>query len=171
MHHLIDTGCRRIVVTQYADPAPPPMCDFLAGAALASAESLRKISIIPFHASVRDPIEEVLARFRQLFAEHRPDGVFAHADWLGSRILTDLRRQGLKVPQDVAVLGYFDTPWTMMTNPPISSITTDPREIVDTIRTFIQRRQFDEQVIIKPRLVIRQSTRTGSLTVPKPVQD
>lgn len=159
MRHLIETGCRRIVVTQHDDPAPHPLADFLAGVRLAADESLNSVEVIPFMASVRDSIDDVLARFRKLYSQEQPDGVFAHADWAGSRILTDLRRRRLRVPQDVAVLGYLDTPWTMMTDPPMSSISTDPEAIVDQVRAIISTRQFDSQIVIKPRLVIRESTR------------
>lgn len=167
MRHLMEAGCTRVVLTQHTDPPPPPLRDFLAGARAAAAESLAGVTVIPFQASTYDDVNEVLARFRVLFEREKPDGVFTHADWLGSRILTDLQRRGTRVPDDVKVLGYFDTPWTMMTDPPMSSITTDPVAMVRAIRQLFDTKNFSERIIIKPRLVIRESTHADKRFVQK----
>ena len=159
MRHLMETGCKRIVLTHHTYPAPGPLKDFLEGARAAVADSMSGVSVIPFQASAYDEVDTVLARFRTLYREQRPDGVFAHADWLGSRVLTDLRREGVRVPEEVRVLGYLDTPWTMMTDPPMSSVSTEPVAMVAAIRRLFDTRKFSERVIVKPRLVIRQSTR------------
>lgn len=170
MRHLIEIGCRRVVVTRIVEPPVGAVEQVCRGAEASATDSLNPVEIIPFVASLEDPIEDTLGRFEKLYADRRPDGVFAHADWAGSRLLTALRRRGVRVPEEVAVLGYYDTPWTIMTDPPMSSIATDHHAFADAIYRLCGSDQLGAHVVIKPRVVAREST-VGAARRPQPQVD
>ncbi|MCX5659859.1 MAG: GntR family transcriptional regulator, partial [Planctomycetota bacterium] len=163
MKHLIELGCRRILLTRPIDKASGIVGSYLAGARAAAKESLHRVEVVPFLASVMDPLADVFARFAALSKSGpRIDGVFAHSDWLAARLMADLARRGVRVPGDVPVLGYHDTPWTRMTDPPLSSVSTDPRGVAAEVRRLLDERRLTDHVVVKPKLMIRGSTVSGA---------
>lgn len=54
------------------------------------------------HDEAKSAAEELLSR------EDRPDGVFTHTDELAAVIWSAARRLGLRVPEDVAIIGFDD---------------------------------------------------------------
>lgn len=159
MRHLIEIGRRRVLLTRPIDKSHGIVRDYLNGAEAAAAESLHRVEIVPFLASVKDPLEQVLERFWALWYAGPPiDAIFAHSDWLAARLMADLARRGVKVPGDVSVLGYHDTPWTGMTDPALSSVSTEPQRVAAEVKRLLDERRLTDQVVVKPRLIIRAST-------------
>lgn len=54
--------------------------------------------------NARNAAEELLAD------AHRPDGVFAHTDELAAAVWSAAQRLGLRVPEDLAIVGFDDGP-------------------------------------------------------------
>lgn len=52
----------------------------------------------------------------------RPDAVFASADILAAGVCTGLRTGGMKVPEDISVMGFDDTLLAKLCNPPLTTI-------------------------------------------------
>lgn len=50
------------------------------------------------------------------------DAVFAHNDLSAAGALAELRAHGLRVPQDVAVVGFDDVPLASQTDPPLTTV-------------------------------------------------
>jgi len=159
MRHLIEVGCENIVVTRHSSSPYGILRHLLDGIDAAAADSIRPVNIKPFLASTSYSTEQIDQQIDELFdGDVRPDGVFAHADWLAVRMIARLQRRGLRVPEDVAVLGYYDTSWAMMTDPPLSSVSTNSQEVVQAIKEILDGRRFKESRTIRPRLSIRGST-------------
>lgn len=53
---------------------------------------------------------------------HRPDGVFATSDAMAMAAMRAIREAGLRIPQDIAVLGFDDIPPAANSNPPLTTI-------------------------------------------------
>ncbi len=66
--------------------------------------------------SGEDAMTRLLARRRDL------DAVFAASDLMAAGAMRSLRRAGLRVPDDVAVIGFDDDPLARFTQPPLSTI-------------------------------------------------
>lgn len=60
--------------------------------------------------------EQLLAR------SPRPDAVFAPNDYMAATLMRTLRQSGLRVPEDVAVIGYDDGLLCEALDPPLSSV-------------------------------------------------
>jgi DNA-binding LacI/PurR family transcriptional regulator len=61
------------------------------------------------HVRTSNDIAGGRAAIQELLAEHRmPDAIFAHQDVLAAGVLLECKRQGIRVPDDLAVVGFDD---------------------------------------------------------------
>lgn len=94
----------------------------------------------------------------------RPDAVFCFSDWLALGALRAIHRRGLKVPDDIAVVGHDDIPYGRISTPSLTTLSPDKRSIADTALELLQRRverrdnPSPRDVEISFELVIREST-------------
>lgn len=92
----------------------------------------------------------------------RPDAVFAFGDYRAKHVIDIAAEIGLRVPEDLAVMGYWNTPWAEMTRVPLTSVSINEDAIASqaAARLLEARKKGTwgpECVIIKPQLVVRQS--------------
>jgi len=97
-----------------------------------------------------------------LIARGKPfDALFAASDLIAVGALRALAEHGLRVPEDVAVVGFDGTPAAQMSNPPLTTVVQDTRKagelLVDTLLHLV-RDQPATSVTIPPALVVRQSS-------------
>jgi LacI family transcriptional regulator len=106
----------------------------------------------------------------QTLIERHPDisAVFASNDQIALGVLWVARRRGLRVPDDLAVIGYDDIPEAEFFEPGLSSVRQDVIQLgtqaVIELTAIIAARQNDKELIprmlwLKPEPVIRASTR------------
>jgi len=69
------------------------------------------------------------AMTRLLTTEPRPDAVFAVSDTLAAGALRAIEKAGLRIPQDIAVVGFDGTELSEMVSPPLSTIKQPSRDI------------------------------------------
>jgi DNA-binding LacI/PurR family transcriptional regulator len=105
----------------------------------------------------------------RLLLEHHPevDGIVCGNDDLATGALAMLRRLGRRVPEDVAVIGYDDTPDSPFTIPSLSTIAPDKHTLaataLDLLTERIQGHDGPPRTIDTPyALVVRESTATGA---------
>lgn len=100
---------------------------------------------------------------RLLALENPPDAMFCFSDLLAIGALRVLNERGIKVPEDIAVLGWDDIAEAHYSWPPISSIRPDTDLIASTAVDLILR-QLDgvpidaPEVYVAYALIARQST-------------
>ena len=113
------------------------------------------------------PADRACARrlARWLKAQPLPVGVMAVDDWHGLRVIEAAAEAGLRVPDDVAVLGHNDDrPVCEFADPPLSSVATNQRRIggdaLGLLLTLIEGRPPPDRPIRVPPLgvVARRST-------------
>lgn len=97
----------------------------------------------------------------------KPDGIFAANDMMAIGALMSLKSRGIKVPDDVAIIGFDDIPITRFTSPSLSTIKVGVFEIGQRGLSQLLQKIEDknapnsEAIIIFPNLVVRESsTRT-----------
>ena len=69
--------------------------------------------------------EQIRARSRELFAlpaDQRPTAVFAHSDVTAYAVMTAAAEAGLRVPEDVSVIGFDDIESAAQIRPPLTTI-------------------------------------------------
>lgn len=91
------------------------------------------------------------------------DGIVCANDEVAIGVLSALRRHRRRVPEDVAVMGYDDTPETEYTMPPLSSISPDKHALASAVLDLLAERisGYDgpPRTIVTPYdLVVREST-------------
>lgn len=96
-------------------------------------------------------------------AAQRPDSVFCANDLMAIGVMQSLRQAGVRVPEDVAVLGYDDIDFAATTEVPLSSIRQPSWELGRTAIELLLRQASTpdapaEHVSFQPELVTRQST-------------
>ncbi|MBP3977234.1 LacI family DNA-binding transcriptional regulator [Microbacterium sp. BLY] len=59
---------------------------------------------------------------RRLLAEGRPDAIFVASDLMARGALTALRAAGVRVPEDIAIVGFDDSSVASTTDPPLTTM-------------------------------------------------
>jgi LacI family transcriptional regulator len=102
----------------------------------------------------------------RLPASERPTAVFASSDVLAIGILQVLLRQGVRVPDDIAIVGYDDIEFARQVVVPLTSIRQPAYEMGRTAAELLTDQLSgtppqQRHVIFEPELVVREST-TGA---------
>jgi LacI family transcriptional regulator len=98
-----------------------------------------------------------------LDAPERPTAVFASNDALAIGALHAIDERGLRVPDDISVVGVDDIDISRHLRPPLTTI-RQPREAmarmaVDLLLRYIREEAVEEPVVmLQPELIVRQST-------------
>ena len=75
------------------------------------------------------------------------------------RCVTAALRLGLKVPDDLAIAGCYDTPWAKLSPVKLTSVSFDWRKLAAVAAELAVEDSPPRKVVhIKPTLVIREST-------------
>ncbi|MEV0679365.1 substrate-binding domain-containing protein [Actinosynnema sp. NPDC050436] len=162
--HLLARGHRRVVVVNGPSRRHQARHRFrgaadavrLAGLDPTCLEEVRMPAMTV--ASGRLAAEELLAR------PVRPDAVFCANDLLALGVLQVLARAGVRVPQDVAVVGYDDIDFAAAANVPLTSV-RQPRELIGRtaasllLAESMTPAEHDHcQILFAPELVVRESS-------------
>lgn len=97
--------------------------------------------------------------------EARPDvdAVFAASDLMAAGAVQALRAAGRRMPEDVAVVGYDDSPIATTTDPPLSSVRQPIEEMGrEMTRLLVEvmaaKRPVAKRVLLGTELVVRESS-------------
>ncbi|HEX2714766.1 MAG TPA: LacI family DNA-binding transcriptional regulator [Candidatus Acidoferrales bacterium] len=106
---------------------------------------------------------------KRLLAQPRPfTAVFAYNDISAIGSIWAIREAGLRVPEDISVLGFDDIPAAAFASPPLTTV-RQPLEKMGQIaaRTLLNRIEEGEEylpeIAIEPEFVVRDSTAPASL--------
>lgn len=98
-----------------------------------------------------------------LLAERRDfTAIVAGSDFMAIGILRALTEQGLRVPEDISLVGFDDIDFCQYTNPPLTTVRQDRvamgRGIVQKVVALIEGSEAVPQLILPTELIVRQST-------------
>jgi DNA-binding LacI/PurR family transcriptional regulator len=89
------------------------------------------------------------------------DAIFAASDLIAIGAMRALEESGLRVPHDVAVVGFDDLPAASLAHPPLTTVAQDYRRagelLVDTLLARI-RGEDTVTALLQPRLMVRGTT-------------
>ncbi|MDP9220267.1 MAG: substrate-binding domain-containing protein, partial [Actinomycetota bacterium] len=99
----------------------------------------------------------------------RPTAVFCANDLLALGLLREMARRRIRVPEDLAIVGYDDIGFAAGAAVPLSSVRQPSAElgsmaarlVIEEARSLRQHRH--RQVVFKPELVIRASSDPGAV--------
>src|SRR5262245_18711403 len=96
--------------------------------------------------------------------KRRPTAVFARNDYTAMGALNAIKRAGLRIPEDIAVVGYDDIPLASHTSPTLTTVRQPTREQGSAAAEFLLKRitgdreQPRSEKTFDCELVVREST-------------
>jgi len=165
--HMLERGFRRIVcITGGAERESAQRLEGFRAALAGGGVQLEEEDILEGNYQSSHAAELVLANLDRV---RRADALFALSDLMAFGALEALQASGVRVPDDLALVGYDDTPLVAATIPGITSVHQAREEIallaIELLLDLITRKsegtlteRAPRAIAIQPRLVIREST-------------
>ena len=164
--HLLSLGCTRVAAIGTMD-AVTAQTARLRSTGFRDAMAAAGRAVLPDHEQeVAGFTREsgALAADRLLDLPERPDAIFCFSDVLALGALHALHRRGVRVPEDVAVIGIDDIAESRFSTPTLSTVAQDVGEIarlaVEALLHRLSRGADDppQEVTVAHRLRVRDST-------------
>lgn len=156
--HLIETGRTRIATIS----GPMTMVssvDRVQGFRAALADA----GLSPFAAEAGDYSEASGAdAARRILAAGRPDAIFVASDLMARGALTALRAAGIRVPEDVALVGFDDSSVALSTDPQLTTMRqpmyAQGEAMAGVLLSRLAGRDPEHTTILPTELVVRASS-------------
>jgi DNA-binding LacI/PurR family transcriptional regulator len=166
VEHLLGLGRRRVIyVTEQGtvdDSRYRTYVQLMREAGLASQPA---IGVPAWPAGRMPPDYGPLAALLDAAPQTRPDAIFAHSDQVAFWAVAAVLRAGLRIPEDVAVVGVDGLAQSADWFPPLTTVSLDPPAVgvacVDHLAAALGGLPL-LPTVIEPRLIARAST-TGAL--------
>ena len=108
------------------------------------------------------------AAAQALLARKLPfDAVFAASDQMALGVYEALRQRGLRVPDDVSVVGFDDLPQARWSSPPLTTV-RQPLDDMGRLAVRTLRRLMDSEEIESPRVELATELIVRDSTAPSP---
>ncbi|HEY4789175.1 MAG TPA: LacI family DNA-binding transcriptional regulator, partial [Bacteroidales bacterium] len=110
------------------------------------------------------PDEATMATHKLLNREIRPDAILSVNDTVAFAAMKEIKRQGLKIPDDVALVGFTDEFHATVVDPPLTSIMHPTFEMgQEAARLLLRQSKYGEkpvaaQMVMKTKMVVRDSS-------------
>lgn len=105
---------------------------------------------------------------KKLFSDknNRPDAIFAHHDIVAAGAMMAIKDMGLRIPEDVGIVGYSNWQFSSMIDPPLSTVSqpgfdigeTAGKILLDMINKTNEDTQSSRNVVLDTELLIRKSS-------------
>lgn len=167
--HLIEQGCRKIY--HFRGPQNVSIwADRDRGYRQAMVDN--GIGVLPKYIHTALTTEEEGREYAVKILNQRtkelPDGILFSGDFAAKAAMEIFTEKGIKIPKDIAIVGFVNEPWDTLLNPPLSSIEqfsyqigkTSARLMMDALSGMPHR-----DIVYKPQLIIRKSSLKRDYTV------
>lgn len=160
--HLLSLGRRRILFL--GAPSVSQSNDRLLGLrdAVTAAGATADVIDVP-HLTTEDGLD-IGARIAEMPATERPDAIFAANDMVAIGVLTQLLRRGIRVPEEIALVGFDDVAQAHQSVVPLTSVRQPGYEIGRAAGAALIRQLTDPTADLPAptpfaaELVVREST-------------
>ncbi|MFA7183304.1 MAG: GntR family transcriptional regulator [Victivallales bacterium] len=93
----------------------------------------------------------------------RPTAIFTASDPVAFEALRAIREAGLKVPEDISIVGFDDLKFSALLDTPLTTVAQPFREIGKTAMRILAdkiegKSKEIRQVVLEPKLIVRNST-------------
>lgn len=162
--HLLDRGHRRIGLVRRGDPNHAPVRDRILGFQKTLAAAGIKVSEEWDFQVPGSQIEHgVEAVDRLLRVSERPSALFVTSDRMALGVVHRLVERGIRVPEDVAVIGYDDIPYAACAQVPLTTVAIPMQRLGEMSAEILFGRldgsapDSPRRVLLAPQLVVRDS--------------
>jgi LacI family transcriptional regulator len=108
------------------------------------------------------PLREFFARTAQ---GGRPTAIFTATDVMAMKVYSVATSLGIRIPQELSVVGYADFPFAVDLVPPLTTVRQDPYQMGRLSAKTLLDRVFDrakldapQRIHLAPELIVRKST-------------
>ncbi|MFK3660294.1 LacI family DNA-binding transcriptional regulator [Scandinavium sp. NPDC088450] len=113
---------------------------------------------------VKDIEQVLIAGMEKLLAlPEPPDAIFAYNDMAALVAMRVCAQQGLRIPEDIAIIGFDDIDAASWAHPPLTTVSIDKRELGRDAFQLLHSEGNDRNLLLPVKLVIREST-SGKLS-------
>jgi LacI family transcriptional regulator len=159
--HLLDQGHERVALHGIETDWTTDLGRLNGYRAALEARGLAYDERLVVRVPLRAPDAE--ERIDRLLAEQAPTAVFAANNLLAEQAWRVLRRRGLRLPEDVSLVGFDDVAWMGMVDPPITVVEQPTLELGRCAARLLLRRlngATGEPTVecLEPTLIVRGST-------------
>ena len=92
---------------------------------------------------------------------NRPTAVFSNGDMTAAGIISEVQKHGLRVPEDLAVLGFDNQPISELTTPAITTIAQPIEEMgqlaTEILISSLEGQEVPEYRLLETKLILRDS--------------
>lgn len=159
--HLLALGRRRLAF--FGNPEAPEITQRHAGFAAACAAAGTTAELLPVHL-IADLAYPMIAD--RLDRQRAPDGILAASDTIAMMAIRALAERRLRVPEDVAVIGYDDVALAAHTTPPLTTMRQDVARGAALLVELLFRKlagETVEPIVLTPELIVRGSSVVNQL--------
>jgi LacI family transcriptional regulator len=112
-------------------------------------------------------MEELLA------LDERPDAVFAASDVMAIGAMAAIEKAGLRVPDDIAIVGYDDSPYATLVSPQLTTIRQDaPAQGIAAadglLRMIVDPSTCPIKLVVPVEMIVRESSGASGTIAPYP---
>ncbi|WP_439132989.1 LacI family DNA-binding transcriptional regulator [Polaribacter sp.] len=94
-----------------------------------------------------------------------PDAIFSSSDFSALGAIQEIKAHGLKIPEDISVIGFSNEPFTRFMELSITSVDQSPVEMgrkaallfLDEVEAKVNKKK-PQQIVLQPELIIRKSS-------------
>lgn len=162
--HLLETGRRRIAFVGGPRGLNQVKHRLLGAQEVVDTVSRARLTFVETPTMDADAGRRAAEQLVAAGPRRRPEAIFAANDLIALGVLQGLTLAGLRVPDDVAIVGYDDIDFAASAAIPITSV-RQPREELGRVATEILLGVIDDpadprvrDVVLEPELVVRRST-------------
>ncbi len=166
--HLIDQGCKRI-----AHLSNNREIQIFKNRYLGYKQAIIDNGLVFDEGLVIETMSKVLEGrkvTKQLLAmETPPDAIFSASDFTALGAIEEIKAHGLRIPEDISVVGFSNEPFTRFMELSITSVDQSPIEMGRiSAQVFLEEAnnskkiKSEKQVVLSPELIIRDSSLKSS---------
>ncbi|UOQ44827.1 LacI family transcriptional regulator [Halobacillus salinarum] len=100
---------------------------------------------------------------KDYLAEHRPTAFLCFSDLMVYGVMKAVTEAGLKVPDDLSLIGFDDIPFSAITHPPLTTVHQDffeiGRQAAKLLMDIMKDYHFENHVVVDHELIERESVK------------
>jgi LacI family transcriptional regulator len=164
VRHLLELGHTQIACITNAPPSYAATPDRVAG----YKNALLAAGIAPDDGLIRyadfDPQSGYIQTKSLLESGNKFTAIFVASDNVAMGVKAALREAGLRIPEDISLVGFDDIPWAQYADPPLTTVHLQAQEMARRaclmLMDLLQGKEPEvKQQIIATHLVVRKSSR------------
>ncbi len=152
--HLIDKGCKKIAHFS-GDQSLEIFENRFKGYKQALLDNNLKF-IEEYVIRIKSSVDQGINAAKTLLSlENRPDAIFSSSDFASLGAIQEIKKQGIKIPEDFCVVGFGNEPFTKFMELSISTVDQSPLEMGKmAAKVFLEQTKNNDNLKIEKKVVL-----------------